>query len=159
MKKRRFWTGDEIKRPIKGIHDNCVFCFGSNPEGRHGLGAANTAFKYWGAVYYQGRGRQGKSYALVTKNLTKNYVERSTGLAYENSGYRSVPTEWIKKNILELYEHCLENQHELFLIPFNLNRNLNGYSTRVIIDLFIKNVEVPINCVFHESWKAHFSSK
>ncbi|MBU2898354.1 hypothetical protein [Vibrio hepatarius] len=70
-----------------------------------------------------------------------------------------VPTEWIKKNILELCEHCLENPHELFLIPYNLNRNLNGYSTRAIIDLFIKNVEVPVNCVFHESWKAHFSSK
>lgn len=157
MRKRRFWSGDEIKPPIKGVHDNCVFCFGSNPEGRHGLGAANTAFKYWGAIYHQGRGRQGNSYAIVTKNLTKNYIEKSTGLIYEKYGYRSVPLEWIKNNILELYEHCLENPDEFFLIQYTLNgRNLNGYASEIIVDLFIKDVEVPINCVFHDSWKPFF---
>lgn len=46
-----------------------VFVFGSNPEGRHGKGAALQARLYHGAIYGQPRGLQGRSYAIVTKEL------------------------------------------------------------------------------------------
>lgn len=45
-----------------------VFAFGSNLGGRHGLGAALWARKYKGAIYGQGVGRQGMSYAIPTKD-------------------------------------------------------------------------------------------
>jgi hypothetical protein len=44
-----------------------VFVFGSNRAGRHGRGAAFRARQYHGAIYGQGEGLQGSSYAIPTK--------------------------------------------------------------------------------------------
>lgn len=44
-----------------------VFVFGSNRQGRHGKGAALHARTHFGAIYGQGVGRQGNSYAIPTK--------------------------------------------------------------------------------------------
>lgn len=43
-----------------------VFVFGSNLGGHHGGGAARTALRKFGAVYGQGVGLQGQSYAIPT---------------------------------------------------------------------------------------------
>lgn len=45
-----------------------IFVFGSNRAGRHGAGAALFAKLHRGAVYRQGEGRQGDSYAIPTKD-------------------------------------------------------------------------------------------
>lgn len=45
-----------------------IFVFGSNLAGRHGKGAALHARKHYGAVYGQGEGLQGQSYAIPTKD-------------------------------------------------------------------------------------------
>lgn len=45
-----------------------IFVFGSNLAGRHGKGAALYAYKHHGALYGQGVGRQGMSYAIPTKD-------------------------------------------------------------------------------------------
>jgi hypothetical protein len=47
-----------------------IFVFGSNLAGRHGAGAALHAFKECGAIYGQGEGLQGQSYAIPTKSKT-----------------------------------------------------------------------------------------
>lgn len=47
---------------------SAVFVFGSNLAGRHGKGAALYARKHHGAVYGQGEGMQGSSYAIPTKD-------------------------------------------------------------------------------------------
>lgn len=44
-----------------------VFVFGSNTAGRHGKGAALFARQSRGAIYGQGEGLQGNSYAIPTK--------------------------------------------------------------------------------------------
>jgi len=44
-----------------------IFVFGSNLAGRHGKGSALHARQHFGAVYGQGIGRQGNSYAIPTK--------------------------------------------------------------------------------------------
>lgn len=49
-----------------------IFVFGSNTQGRHGKGVALEAKLHWGAKYGQPRGFQGRSYAIVTKELRKN---------------------------------------------------------------------------------------
>lgn len=59
---------------------NTIFVFGSNPEGRHGAGAAKVAVDRFGAKYGQGEGLQGNSYALPTKDL------RSKPLYSEDGG-------------------------------------------------------------------------
>jgi len=43
-----------------------IFVFGSNLAGRHGAGAALFAHKNRGAIYGQGIGLQGQSYAIPT---------------------------------------------------------------------------------------------
>lgn len=45
-----------------------IFVFGSNLAGRHGKGAALYAKKYYNAIYGQGEGYQGRSYAIPTKD-------------------------------------------------------------------------------------------
>jgi hypothetical protein len=45
-----------------------VFVFGSNLAGRHGKGSALEALHKHGAIYGQGIGRQGNSYAIPTKD-------------------------------------------------------------------------------------------
>lgn len=45
-----------------------IFVFGSNLAGRHGKGAALYARQHHGAIYGQGEGLQGDSYAIPTKD-------------------------------------------------------------------------------------------
>lgn len=45
-----------------------IFVFGSNLAGRHGKGAALYARQHHGAIYGQGVGLQGSSYAIPTKD-------------------------------------------------------------------------------------------
>lgn len=49
-----------------------IFVFGSNRAGRHGKGAALDARRLHGAIYGQGEGLQGQSYAIPTKG---NHLE------------------------------------------------------------------------------------
>lgn len=73
--------------------DTPVFVFGSNLAGRHGKGAALWARQHRGAVYGQGEGYQGNSYAIPTKDARlgtlhidhiKLYVDRFIGFAAEH---------------------------------------------------------------------------
>lgn len=45
-----------------------IFVFGSNLAGRHGAGSARHAMQHHGAVYGQGSGLHGHSYAIPTKD-------------------------------------------------------------------------------------------
>lgn len=67
-----------------------IFVFGSNEAGRHGKGAALEARRNHGAVYGQGEGIQGRSYAIPTKDahlrtlpldVIAAYVKRFKGFA------------------------------------------------------------------------------
>ena len=51
---------------IEELNDNQIFVFGSNLQGRHGGGAADDAMRLFGAVWGQGVGLQGRSYAIPT---------------------------------------------------------------------------------------------
>jgi hypothetical protein len=62
-----------------------IFVFGSNLAGRHGRGAAKDAVDKYGAIYGQGAGLQGHSYAIPTKDeriqtlpllVISNYVKQ-----------------------------------------------------------------------------------
>lgn len=51
---------------IKTVAEDEVFVFGSNLEGRHAGGAARAAHDHFGAIWGQGVGIQGQSYAIPT---------------------------------------------------------------------------------------------
>lgn len=148
---KQYWSGEVIK----DLPDNGILVFGSNAEGRHGAGLAKVARVSYGAVYGRSRGLQGKSYGLVTKNLTKGFTEKLTGITYDKEGYRSVTPKQIINNIKELYECCRVNEDKLFYMPykFTSNKSLNGYTGVEMFTLFMFVKNVPNNIVFHESYK------
>ena len=51
---------------VVSLKPNEVFVFGSNLGGFHGGGAARTAYNKFGAIWGQGVGMQGQSYAIPT---------------------------------------------------------------------------------------------
>lgn len=51
---------------ITSLQKDEVFVFGSNINGMHGGGAARVAMDKFGAVWGQGEGLQGQSYAIPT---------------------------------------------------------------------------------------------
>ncbi len=59
---------------ITSLGPNEVFVFGSNIHGQHMGGAARVAFDKFGAVWGQGVGLQGQSYAIPTMEGGVDYV-------------------------------------------------------------------------------------
>ena len=57
---------DFTPEKISELRTNEIFVFGSNLAGQHGGGAAHLAYKRFGAVWGQGVGMQGQSYAIPT---------------------------------------------------------------------------------------------
>lgn len=134
--------------------DNVIFVFGSNPEGRHGAGAAKVAREQFGAVYGQGEGLQGNSYALPTKDLRVK----------ENKGYRSISKEQIVNNIRSMYRTAIQNPDKKFMVAYRNAINetsLNGYTGGEMIDMFIEAGNIPSNVFFSEEWvsSGKFSTK
>ena len=125
--------GDSITvsgKIIEALKDNQVFVFGSNPEGRHGMGAAKAAMKF-GAKYGKGRGLSGQTYALVTKNLKAGFCESCTGIIYKDAGAKSVTEGQIVNNILELYFVARSMPDKEFLIPYqNSSKNIGNNNSK-----------------------------
>lgn len=147
----RCWTGDTITK----LESNYVFVFGSNPEGRHGAGAAKSALKF-GAKYGIGRGLQGQTYALVTKNLREGFVEKlsdGTTKTYFKSGCRSISKEDLINNIKEFYDCAEQNRHLKFFVVYKADsKNLNGYSSKEMFEM-LTTYKIPDNVYLHSSFR------
>lgn len=124
--------------------ENTIFVFGSNPEGRHGKGAAKIAVDQFGAKYGQGEGLQGNAYALPTKDLRVK----------ENNALKSISPEQITESIKKLYQVAEENSTKNFKIGYrNTNDvSLNGYTGLEMIDMFNKAGKISSNIIFSKEW-------
>lgn len=82
---------------ITTLADNEIFVFGSNLQGRHGGGAARMAHEQFGAVWGQGTGLQGKSYAIPTMHGGTEeiapYVDTFIAFACEHKELKFLVTE------------------------------------------------------------------
>lgn len=80
----REYTSERINR----LEPNEIFVFGSNLAGAHGGGAARIALNRFGAVWGQGVGLQGQSYAIPTMQggveTIKPYVDEFIGFARQH---------------------------------------------------------------------------
>lgn len=125
-------------------NDGYVFVFGSNPEGRHGAGAAKIAVTQFGAKYGIGEGLVGDSYALPTKDLRVK----------ENKGLRSISKEEIINNISNLYKTAKQNPNKKFAIAYtNVEQSsLNGYTGIEMADMFKEAGLIPNNIYFSNAW-------
>ena len=81
---------------IDELESNEIFVFGSNLAGRHGGGAARFAYKRFGAVWGQGVGLQGQSYAIPTMQggveTIRPYVDEFIAFAKAHSEYTFLVT-------------------------------------------------------------------
>ena len=127
-----------------------VFVFGSNPEGRHGAGAAKTAKDKFGAIYGQGEGLQGNAYALPTKDLRVK----------ENRSLKSISAEQITDNIRKMYDVARQNPSKKFKVAYTnglKEATLNGYTGAEMIKMFKDAGPIPSNVYFNKNWTDHWS--
>ena len=109
-----------------------IFVFGSNLAGRHGKGAALWAKQNRGAVYGQGVGLQGQSYALPTKDYH----------------LRTLSLKRIQEYVDSFLEFAEENPHLEFELT-KIGCGLAGYQEADIAPMFKK---VPKNVIKPENW-------
>lgn len=120
---------------IHYLNDNQIFVFGSNTQGRHGKGAALTARLRFGAVYGKPEGIQGKSFAIITKDLTKKTHPSRT-------------TTQIISQIEKLYKYATLHPDKEFIIAYKCgDRNLNAYSSEEMAKMFASS-KIPKNIIF-----------
>jgi hypothetical protein len=125
---------------ITKLKPNQIFVFGSNPQGRHGKGAALTAWKKFGAKIGQGSGLMGQSWGIITKDLRKLYTP-------------SVSKDNIIFGILNMYYFAELNPHLEFLIAYSGHGyNLNGYTPKQMAEMFVSAGPIPDNVVFEETF-------
>lgn len=110
-----------------------IFVFGSNEAGIHGAGAARHALDVHNAIWGQGVGHQGASYAIPTKDVNIS----------------TLPLEVIEKYVLEFILYAEENQHLRFFVT-RIGCGLAGYTDSQIAPMF---AESPLNVLLPEGWR------
>lgn len=124
---------------ISELPKNGIFVFGSNPEGRHGAGAAAVAKYKFGAKLGQGSGLMGRSYGIVTKDLRKRI-------------HPSISTSDIRKQIKTLYAFAEINpQYEFYIAYSSKGPYLSGFTPQQMADMF-SCATIPENIVFEEGF-------
>lgn len=110
-----------------------IFVFGSNEAGRHGKGAALTARMQHGAIYGQGYGKQGNSFAIPTKN----------------SKLQTLPLERINDYVQKFLNYARACQADTFNVT-RIGCGYAGYKDEAIAPMFR---EAPPNCKLPDKWK------
>jgi hypothetical protein len=120
-----------------------IFVFGSNLKGIHGAGAAAFAYSHRGAVWGQGEGLQGDSYAIPTCS--------EPGVPLE---LRS-----IKYYVDRFLERAAKYHHDLQLQVTAIGCGIAGYKPKDIAPLFMHapdNVWLPASfykAIYWEGYK------
>ncbi len=110
-----------------------IFVFGANLAGRHGKGAALTAVKEYGAIYGQGVGPQGNSYAIPTKDRN----------------IQTLPLNVIFLYVLRFIGYAQANPDKVFYVT-RIGTGLAGYKDSDIAPMF---KDAPINCLLPDGWR------
>lgn len=120
---------------IKTLLPNQIFVFGSNTQGRHGKGSALVAKNKFGAIYGQASGLQGKSYAIITKDISQY-------------PYKQFSKQGIINQIWDLYVFARDQPSIQFFIAYSgTGINLNGYTPQEMADMFSTSY-IPENIIF-----------
>lgn len=104
-----------------------IFVFGSNLAGLHFGGSAKEAMESHGAVWGQGMGIQGKSYAIPTID----------------EQFQKLPLSAIEANVCRFLTFALENPHLIFNIVA-IGCGIAGFEPEEIALMFDN---APSNCI------------
>ncbi len=116
-----------------------IFVFGSNLQGTHGGGAAKDALDKYGAIWGQGEGRQGNSYALPTKRNTSE----------------SLTLDEVKGHVAKFISYATDHPDEKFFVTA-VGCGLAGFAVDDIAPMF---EGTPDNCRLHERFTEFFNKK
>lgn len=116
---------------IRTLDSNEIFVFGSNAKGMHGGGAARAAVNLFGAIWGQGHGLQGQSYA----------IDSMSGI------------EPLKKDIADFVAFARQHSEMRFLVT-RIGCGIAGYKASEMAPLFkdcaeLENVTLP-----EDFWRA-----
>lgn len=131
------------KNKINQLEPNQIFCFGSNPVGIQGAGAALFAVKRGWCQSNEKMNnclsKSGKAWGIVT-------------VSYPGKK-KSKTLDEIKQNIKKLYDFATLYPTKEFMIAYTgkSNYNLNGYSNKQLAECFSANYS-PSNIVFEEEF-------
>lgn len=114
------------------VENGAYFVFGSNEAGVHGAGAARAAYDKYGAVWGQGWGVFGSSFAFPTKD--HNIVK--------------LPLASVKRYAESFKEIARLNPSATFAVT-RLGCGLAGFRESDIAPLF---ADAPSNCILPEGW-------
>ena len=154
---------------IDSLKSDEVFVFGSNLHGHHGGGAARAARKKFGAIWGQGVGLQGQSYAIPTMQggveTIKPYVDQFIDFAREHTelffyvtrigcgiaGFKDSDIAPLFKDAMDVHNICLpesfikENNSSISpTVPQELLTMMYG-QVRTLVDLLKElNKQEPI---------------
>lgn len=131
----RLCHGDVLKEvaedPLQPSEDP-IFVFGSNLAGRHGKGAALHAARWCGALRGQGEGRQGRAYAIPTKDADLGVL----------------PLSKVRVHIDRFIEYASSQPSEDFDVTA-IGCGLAGYKHAEVAPLF---ANAPPNCRLPGLW-------
>lgn len=105
---------------ITELKPNEVFVFGSNLQGMHAGGAARIAHERFGAVWGQGVGMQGQSYAIPTMQ----------------GG-----VETIEPYVEEFMDYAFRHRELTFLVT-RIGCGIAGFTAQQIAPLFLKVIDL-----------------
>lgn len=111
-----------------------VFVFGSNLAGRHGRGAALDALLQHGAVYGQGVGPQGESYAIPTKD----------------GALKTLPLDVIRRHVDDFLSYARDHPEIGFFVT-RVGCGLAGYEDADVAPMF---ESAPENCDLPDGWRS-----
>jgi hypothetical protein len=113
---------------IRQLGENEIFVFGSNANGYHRGGAAAFAMREFGAVWGQGEGLQGKSYAVPTTEgmgQLREAVNRFAAFADQHQELRFLVTMigcgnagYSPRDIAPLFKGCIDLESVALPIEF-----------------------------------------
>lgn len=107
---------------ITELKPNEIFVFGSNLAGAHGGGAARLAYNRFGAIWGQGVGLQGQSYAIPTMQggveTIKPYVDEFIRFAKQHPEQKFLVTKigcgiagFTVEEIAPLFYHAIDSEN------------------------------------------------
>lgn len=124
---------------VNSLANNEIFVFGSNLRGWHQGGAAKHAQRYFGAVWGEGVGLQGQSYAIPTMQggveTIKPYVDEFIAFAKTHRELRFLVTKigcgiagFREEEIAPLFKDAIGQDN--IILPYDLVRIINKYKEK-----------------------------
>jgi len=131
-----------FKGEVTSISGNQVLVVTTNTQGRQGAGIAKWAHDNLGLPHGCSKGRYGRCYCIITKDLTKKT-------------HPSIPNIYIVRQIISLYEHAYWEYRLYgteFIVPFVAGSTpLSGYSVEDFAWMF-SSIPIPENIIFEEGF-------